>query len=762
MRAGHWPVAATVGVVLLSGCQGLRPGSAASTDCILQEVWFEIPGDTVADLTDHAKYAGPADSVRLASRLEASGLGVNYGSRWTTRVVPPATGDYTFWLGSDDGGELWLSAGEGPAGLRRVAWVEGWTDPGVWDAQPGQTSEPVRLDAGRGYLLRVLQKQGGGGNHVAVAWQGPGLERQVLASPYLRLPLVDPGLQTRIAETAKADAERRVLREKAEAYWIKGKTLPVELATRFPVSAEGAPPNDTGINLLVDQAHQTQFAVLWGLRGQLREQGFRACSSVASLGSVLTPGKPCRIRAMIDDIEPFAWWPAAEFNVVMTSQQDLNAQPYSPAEQVALRRFLEDGGGLLVLGTRPPDEAAAKAWSMNQFLEGFGARYTHEVAKTPQGSFAALGLGPEWEALVKDEAGRPVRARRAVGKGRVVLAEGPGVFIGGDKDPQDASERRQKDLRDLVAWLAGGKAPVGGECRLPSVGGVGIFPELERNLGGVVVYYAGNQKPEVLECIEKHIPRAAEKVLGWLPTKVFDEPYTIVICAGGGGGWAINPRPKAAAVIAYDPIGILGVFAHEMAHTMSGPGNDQGVVAGYSPHHNQGEAHAGWFQGKVQALFGDIPDKANRDCNSILDLEAKKGAQLDLATEHETESGRAKWGKGPEWTKLWYIFQKLDDRYGPTWYPRWYWVRSTRWAEEPGHRETWEEMVEDMSIAVGEDLFPFFRRAGTTLKIERLERISFQGKVLELTIAPIQAGPAGAVSLEPVGDYTKPLRPRGA
>lgn len=290
---------------------------------------------------------------------------------------------------------------------------------------------------------------------------------------------------------------------------------------------------------------------------------------------------------------------------------------------------------------------------------------------------------------------------------------------------------------------------------------MGIFPELEQNLGSVVVYYAGNQKPDVLTCIQEHIPRAAKQVRGWLPSKTFAEPYNIVICAGGGGGWAINGRPKAAAVISYDALGILGIFAHEMAHTMGGPRNALGELAGRSPHHNQGEAHAGWFQGKIHALFSGDTDVANRNCNRILELEAQKGRLLDVAREHQTPAGREFWGKGPEWTKLWYIFQKLDDRYGPTWYPRWYWVRATRWRDEPGHAETWDEMVEDMSIAVGEDLFPFMKAVGTTLEKERLPAIEFQGRTLTLPVAPIQPTPAGNVCLDPIGDYTQPLTPRG-
>jgi hypothetical protein len=118
---------------------------------------------------------------------------------------------------------------------------------------------------------------------------------------------------------------------------------------------------------------------------------------------------------------------------------------------------------------------------------------------------------------------------------------------------------------------------------------------------------------------------------------------------------------------------------------------------------------------------------------------------------------REKWGKGKEWTKIWWVWQKLDDRYGPTWYPRWRWVQYTRWQNEPDKRLSWDETVEDMSIAVGEDLFPFFRKIGTTVEKERLAEMEFMGDRLKLPVAPIDTGPAGGVRLEVVGDFKKPL-----
>ena len=118
-----------------------------------------------------------------------------------------------------------------------------------------------------------------------------------------------------------------------------------------------------------------------------------------------------------------------------------------------------------------------------------------------------------------------------------------------------------------------------------------------------------------------------------------------------------------------------------------------------------------------------------------------------------------KWGRGSQWTKIWWVWQKLDDRYGPTWYPRWRWVQHTRWQDRPGKRLTWDETVEDMSIAVGEDLFPFFRKIGTTLPKDRLPRIDFQGKTIELPPAPLTVTPGGSVRLDPIKDYKRPIRP---
>ncbi len=540
----------------------------------------------------------------------------------------------------------------------------------------------------------------------------------------------------------------------------EGKTLGVEVTSRYP-PREQRVRNDTGINVLVDLAHQATFVAMWELPRELRRNGFRSCGSQATLDTVLAPGKPCRIRIPAGSRRPFAWWPAAKFNVVFTFQAGPESQDYLPEEREALESFVEAGGGLIVAAGNVSDQAKIENWTLNKLISEFGAELSSESDRVDGRRAQTLKLGEEWEVQKRGSKGKAVLARRTFGKGRVVLFSSTDLFFWSSRAADDAPNSRASrsgEIAEAVRWAAQGSPPAAGSLNLPqeAAGGGPIYPELEQNVGGVVVYYAKNQKEELLQAVREDMPRAKKQIEAWLPSTPPGEPMYLIVSAGGGGGWAVNAyRPKETGVISLSPHGLLSVFGHELAHTMGGPPNEEGQLAGNWPQGNQGESHAGWFQGKINALFDASQRKnSNRDCNQFFQFD-KEGKGLDLAM-NPREMGE-KWGKGKEWTKIWWVWQKLDDRYGPTWYPRWRWVQSTRWREDPRRGLTWDDTVEDMSIAVGEDLFPFFRKIGTTLGKERFERAVFQGRTLELAPAPLEVSPAGAVCLDPIGDYKKPL-----
>lgn len=99
----------------------------------------------------------------------------------------PVTGEYTFWIASDNSSELWLSPGAEPAKVRKIASIQrfGWVAPREWSRYPSQHSQPIILNAGETYYIEAISEQTSGGENLAVAWQGPGLNQSLISSRYL-------------------------------------------------------------------------------------------------------------------------------------------------------------------------------------------------------------------------------------------------------------------------------------------------------------------------------------------------------------------------------------------------------------------------------------------------------------------------------------------------------------------------------------------------------------------------------------------------
>lgn len=143
---------------------------------VVAEYWYGIAGNQLSALTSDPRFPASPDESRTVSTFELpSGFANAYGARVRGFVVPPTTGDYTFWIASDDEGALLLSSDDAAANAVQVASVPGYTNPRAWTRYPEQRSAPVRLAAGRRYYLEARVKEGGGGDHLSVAWSGPGV-----------------------------------------------------------------------------------------------------------------------------------------------------------------------------------------------------------------------------------------------------------------------------------------------------------------------------------------------------------------------------------------------------------------------------------------------------------------------------------------------------------------------------------------------------------------------------------------------------------
>lgn len=146
---------------------------ATSTAGVVREFWQNVPGNAVSDIPLNR----PPDNYEFLSSLEGSiNQGKNYGSRIRGYLKAPVSGDYIFWLSSDDQGEFYLSTDRNPANKIKIASVSGWTYPREWkkNGETLQKSDRKTLKENEEYYFEVLHKEGSGGDNVAVGWLKPG------------------------------------------------------------------------------------------------------------------------------------------------------------------------------------------------------------------------------------------------------------------------------------------------------------------------------------------------------------------------------------------------------------------------------------------------------------------------------------------------------------------------------------------------------------------------------------------------------------
>lgn len=164
------------GLALAAGllcAQGLRGQSQSNG--VLREVYLNISGGAISDLTNAPNFPNHPDLTTIESAFEApSNFGQSYGQRMRALLVPPVTGSYVFWIATDDAGALYLSQDTNPAHKVLIAYESSWVAPRIWNQDASQQSASITLTNGRQYYIEALEKQGGGGDNLAVAWQIPG------------------------------------------------------------------------------------------------------------------------------------------------------------------------------------------------------------------------------------------------------------------------------------------------------------------------------------------------------------------------------------------------------------------------------------------------------------------------------------------------------------------------------------------------------------------------------------------------------------
>src|SRR5436190_16371771 len=146
-------------------------GTFAQSNGVLREVYYNIGGNAVANLTSAPNYPSRPGEEFIESAFEApSNFADNYGQRMRALLVPRVTGSYVFWISSDDNSALFLSTDEDPVHKVQIASVTSWTNSRQYRTYGTQKSAAVSLTNGFRYYIEALQKEGEGGDNLAVTW----------------------------------------------------------------------------------------------------------------------------------------------------------------------------------------------------------------------------------------------------------------------------------------------------------------------------------------------------------------------------------------------------------------------------------------------------------------------------------------------------------------------------------------------------------------------------------------------------------------
>ncbi|MFD7921252.1 PA14 domain-containing protein [Streptomyces sp. NPDC059740] len=116
------------------------------------------------------------DFASLDARLATTtGQSDDDSVRWTGRITPDKSGDYTFSMQGDNGFRLWVDGK-----LVIDHWVDDW--------EKEQTSAPVTLAAGTAHDIRVDYFEHTGGANLHLRWTPPGGSKEAVPSAVLTPP----------------------------------------------------------------------------------------------------------------------------------------------------------------------------------------------------------------------------------------------------------------------------------------------------------------------------------------------------------------------------------------------------------------------------------------------------------------------------------------------------------------------------------------------------------------------------------------------
>ena len=387
-------------------------------------------------------------------------------------------------------------------------------------------------------------------------------------------------------------------------------------------------------------------------------------------------------------------------------QSSASPCPYLPEDIKAVEKFLAEGGGVVVLG----DYSAFRKepqYRLNALVKHFGAEFVNKSATKPLAGCSILereeisSYSPkiikldesvDWEVLVEDAKDRAVMARRRVGKGYLVVAS---RSLSGHK-PDAGDPINDNWWKPLLKQITAEK-PVDPKRRPRNQ-----MPENKTQRERLPIQFSDYMKShaDAIYAVYDQCFPVIQEVMGVPPSRGM--LTKLILLPTGGGGFSSGSSIGLAAWWGNFPekkYGMVELISHESTHSWVHPFSE--------PMWNEGIAtYVGILVGRKMGLAEDA------DATLAGWIRGAKKHDEDM-TKYDLAHGRdvphvVRMAK-PMW-----IFEQLRKE-RPDIVARYFQTKRKLATRDRIERYTADDSVAVLSIAMGRDLFPWFRSLGITV-----------------------------------------------
>jgi len=387
-------------------------------------------------------------------------------------------------------------------------------------------------------------------------------------------------------------------------------------------------------------------------------------------------------------------------------QSSASPCPYLSEDIRAVRRFVTQGGGVVVLGDYSLFRKE-KQYRLNALVKPFGAEFVNESARKSLKGYSVLqnekidsysakiltlDKRADWEVLIKDAAGRPVMARRRIGKGQMIVAS---RALTGHK-PDASDPINDKWWKPLLKQISAGKTV--DPKRRPK----NQMPENRTQRRRLPVQYSDYMKPyaDAIYAVYDQCFPVIQEVMGVPPSEGM--LTSLILLPTGGGGFSSGSSIGLAAWWGGFPekrYGMVELISHESTHSWVHPFTE--------PMWNEGIAtYVGILVGRKMGL--------GKDADSTLEGWIRGAKRLDTDMKKYDLANGKDVPHAVRMAKPMWIFEQLR-REKPDIVARYFQTKRRLATRDKLKKYTADDSVAVLSIAMGRDLFGWFRSLGITV-----------------------------------------------